>query len=406
MNATLTLKPAEQTNWQTRGQRVVMNTYQHFPLVLEKGEGCYVWDSDGKRYLDFVSGIAVNSLGHAHTQLTDAVASQAAQLMHCSNLYWNKPQIELAETLTQASGFAQVFFCNSGAESIEAALKLARKYSVARYGEHRTQVIAMQNSFHGRTYGAMSLTGQRKYHAGYAPLVPDIVHVPLNHLEALNAAISEKTCAIVIEPIQGEGGIQRANPDYLKVIRAICDERDILLLFDEVQTGIGRTGKLFAFEWTGVRPDIITLAKGLGGGFPIGAMMASDIVAPYFKPGDHASTFGGNPLACAAAKVVLKALLEEDLLASVMEQGTYLSQKLTALKVKYPEKIVDIRGLKLMQGIELSQPAAPIIEQCMAQGLLLVGAGPNVIRLVPPLIVTPSQIDDALTILESALAGQ
>ncbi|MCE3233896.1 MAG: argD [Vampirovibrio sp.] len=401
---TTILESPLQTDWLSRGQQAVMNTYQHFPVVLEKGEGCYLWDIQGKRYLDFVSGIAVNSLGHAHPALTEALATQCAQLMHCSNLYWNTPQIELAETLTEASGFAQVFFCNSGAESIEAALKLARKYSVSRYNEQRTQVIAMQNSFHGRTYGAMSLTGQGKYHAGYAPLVPDIVHVPINNLEALNAAISEQTCAIVIEPIQGEGGIKLANPDYLKVIRSICDEQDILLIFDEVQTGIGRTGKLFAFEWTGVRPDIITLAKGLGGGFPIGAMMASAKVAPSFNPGDHASTFGGNPLACTAAKVVLNVLLEQDGLLNVMEQGAYLSQKLTALKVKYPEKIVDVRGMKFMQGIEFSQPVAPIVEKCMAQGLLVVGAGPNVIRLVPPLIATEAHIDEALAILESALS--
>lgn len=393
-----------QTDWNNRGQNVLMNTYKQFPLTLTHGEGCYLWDANGKKYLDFVSGIAVNCLGYGHPLLTEKLSEQAAKLMHCSNLYWNTPQIELAELLTNVSAFDRVFFCNSGAESVEAALKLARKVSQAKYGENRSTVIAMQNSFHGRTYGAMSLTGQSKYHSGYAPLVPDIVHVPFNNLEVLQAQLTEHVCTILVEPIQGEGGVQPADPQYLKALRAICDERDILLIFDEVQSGIGRTGKLFAYEWSGVAPDIITLAKGLGGGFPIGAMMANEKAASYFQPGDHASTFGGNPMACVAGKTVLSVLLEEDLLSNVMAQGTYLSQKLTALKALYPEIIQDVRGMKLMQGIELNQPVAPIVDACLERGLLLVGAGPNVIRFVPPLIVQSEQIDEAMQILAEVLA--
>lgn len=396
---------ATQTDWLNRGQSVLMNTYKQFPVALSHGEGCYLWDVNGKKYLDFVSGIAVNCLGYGHPALTEKLSEQAAKLLHCSNLYWNTPQVELAEMLTSVSAFSRVFFCNSGAEAVEAALKLARKASQVKYGQNRSTVIAMENSFHGRTYGAMSLTGQSKYHAGYAPLVSEIVHVPFNNLEALQAQLTEHVCAILVEPIQGEGGVQPADPQYLKALRAICDERDILLIFDEVQSGIGRTGKLFAYEWSGVAPDIITLAKGLGGGFPIGAMLVNEKAAPYFQPGDHASTFGGNPMACMAGKTVLSVLLEEDLLSNVMAQGTYLAQKLAALKALYPEKIQEVRGMKLMQGIELNQSVAPVIDACLERGLLLVGAGPNVIRFVPPLIVQTEQIDEAMHILADVLAA-
>ena len=385
-----------------RGAAVVMNTYSRFPIAFDHGKGCYVWDMDGKKYLDFVAGIAVNSLGHGHEALSKKIAEQAQKLIHVSNLYYTEPQISLAEAICAHSGFDKVFFCNSGAESIEAALKIARKYATMK-GKPGRDIITMEHSFHGRTYGAVTATGQAKYQKGLDPLLPGVKHVPFNDLEALKAAVDENTCAILMEPIQGEGGIHPADKAYLEAVRALCDEKDIVLLFDEIQCGVGRTGELFAYQHYGVQPDGTTFAKGLAGGVPIGAFMATDRLSQAFQPGDHASTFGGNPLATAAGTVVMHELFENGVLENVKKQGEYLQQKLLECKEKY-DIIADVRGVGLMQGIELTIPASDVIADSIAHGLLLVGAGTNVIRFVPPLIITKEEMDEAISILDGALA--
>ncbi|MBX2860032.1 MAG: acetylornithine transaminase [Vampirovibrio sp.] len=385
-----------------RGKAVVMNTYSQVPIALQWGQGSTVWDMEGKKYLDFVAGIAVNALGHSNPDYIQNLTDQLHRIAHCSNLYWTEPQVQLAETLVNNSDLDKVFFCNSGTEAVEAALKLARKYGKKAHGSHRTDIIAMEGGFHGRTYGAVSATGQPKYQKDLDPLLPGISHVPYNDLEALRQHITPNTCAVLMEPIQGEGGIRPADVDYLKAVKALCAEHDIVLIFDEVQCGIGRTGHLFAYQHYGVNPDIITLAKGLGGGFPIGAMMATDKVADAFAPGDHAATFGGNPLASVAGISVLHDLLHNDLLAHVQTVGLHLIQHLTTLQEKFPV-ITDVRGIGLMQGIELSVPTAPIVTACRENGLLLVGAGADVIRFVPPLVVTKTEIDQAMKILEDVL---
>ena len=384
------------------GMEYVMHTYSRFPLVLESGNGVYVTDENGKEYLDFVAGIAVNSLGSNNPKLCKAIAEQAQKLIHVSNLYWTKPQINLAKKLVENSCFSKVFFCNSGAESIEAALKLSRKYSVKK-GYERHEIISMVNSFHGRTFGAVSATGQPKYQKGLSPLLPGVNHVPFNDFEALKAAVTSKTCAIVIEPLQGEGGIHPADKEYLKQVRELCDETDIVLIFDEIQCGVGRLGTLFAYETFGVEPDIAVFAKGLAGGVPIGAMMANEKVVVGFEPGDHASTFGGNSLATAAGNVVMDELLENGLLANVKEMGAYLSDSLAKLKAKH-SMIVEARGIGLMQGIELNIPVGDIINKCIDNGLLLVNAGTNIIRFVPALIVTKNDIDKCMEILDNVLS--
>ena len=386
------------------GMEYVMHTYSRFPVVLESGEGVYVTDENGKTYLDFVAGIAVNSLGSNNEKLCKAIAEQAKNLIHVSNLYWTKPQIALAKKLIDNSCFAKVFFCNSGAESIEAALKLARKYAVKK-GCERHEIITMENSFHGRTFGAVSATGQPKYQKGLYPLLPGISHVPFNNFEALKAAFTDKTCAVIIEPLQGEGGIHPADKEYLNQVRRLCDETDTVLIFDEIQCGVGRLGTLFAYESFGVEPDIAVFAKGLAGGVPIGAMMANNKVVIGFEPGDHASTFGGNPLATAAGNVVMDELLEGNLLENVKECGAYLSESLSKLKKKH-SAIVAVRGIGLMQGIELNVPVGDIVNKCMESGLLLVNAGTNIIRFVPALIVTKKDIDKCMEILDNVLNGK
>ena len=391
-----------QADWVESGKKYVMQTYNYFSIVIERGEGCYVWDIEGKKYLDFVSGIAVNSLGYKNQEFINNMIEQLNKINHCSNLYYNQPQIELAQTLVENSCFDKVFFCNSGAESIESALKLSRKYGKLVHGENCFEIITMNHSFHGRTYGAITATGQTKYQKDLEPLLPGILYSPYNDFEALKEKVTDKTCAIFIEPIQGEGGIRPAQKEFLLHVRKLCTEKNIVLVFDEVQCGIGRTGKLFAYEHYDVEPDIIALAKGLGNGFPIGAMMARDKIAEGFKPGDHASTFGGNPLACTAAKTVLHQLLNKDLLRNTVKQGEYLKEKLIELRTNH-DLIIDNRGIGLMQGIELKIPVKPIIQDCINNGLLLVGAGENVIRFVPPLIIEENEIDEAILTLSNAL---
>lgn len=385
-----------------RGSAAVMNTYSRFNLALERGEGAYVWDVDGKKYLDFVAGIAVNALGSGHKRLSEKIAEQAQRLIHCSNLYYTEPQIELAEMIVEHSGFDKVFFCNSGAEANEAALKLCRKYAKLR-GKKGADIITMLKSFHGRTYGAVTATGQEKYQKGLDPLLPGIKHVPFNDIAALEAAVDENTCGILIEAIQGEGGIVPAQKEYLEKARELCDKYDALLIFDEVQTGVGRTGEFFAHQAYGIKPDAATMAKGLAGGAPIGALAATDKASEAFQPGDHASTFGGNSLAAAAGTVVLDELLNNGIMENVRENGPYLTEKLMELKARHPDKIKDVRGMGFIQGIEMAEPPSAIVAACMEKGLLLVGAGANVIRFVPPLIIGKGEIDEAAAILDIAL---
>ncbi len=378
------------------GEKYVMKTYNRFPLAFERGNGMYVYDEDGKEYLDFVSGIAVNSLGHNHPKLVKAISEQAEKLIHISNLYYTKPQCTLAQKLVENGELDRVFFCNSGAEAIEAALKLARKYG-SKTG--RQEIITMHRSFHGRTFGAVTATGQAHYHEGFGDMLPHIKYAEFNNIASLEEAVTENTIAVLMEPVQGEGGIIPADKEYIKAVRALCDEKDILLLFDEVQCGVGRLGTLFAYQSFGVVPDIVSAAKGIAGGVPCGIMLAKEEVANAFKPGDHASTFGGNPLAAAAGNVVVDELTG-GLLENVKTQGKYLREGLEAFAKKHSDVITDVRGMGLMQGIELNKPASGYISAAIENGLLLVGAGSNVIRFVPSLIVRKEDIDKALDILE------
>ncbi|MCI8805873.1 MAG: aspartate aminotransferase family protein [Clostridiales bacterium] len=381
------------------GSETVMNTYNRFPIVLEKGDGMYVYDDNGKKYLDFVAGIAVNSLGHNHKKLTETIADQAKTLIHCSNLYYTKPQISLASKLVKNSDFDKVFFCNSGAEAIEAALKVSRKYGSKT---NRYEIITMKNSFHGRTFGAVTATGQPHYQEGLGELLPGIKYAEFNNFESLTKVLTDKTCAVLLEPLQGEGGIHPAEKEYLEKIRKLCDENDIMLIFDEVQCGVGRLGTLFAYQTFKVKPDAVCTAKGIAGGVPMGLMAATDKLAESFKPGDHASTFGGNPLAAAAGNVVVDELLG-GLLENVRKNSSYLTEKLNFLKAKYPI-ITDVRGIGYMQGIELSITVSDIIKRTIENGLLLVNAGKNVIRFVPSLIAEKEHIDEGINILDSVLS--
>ncbi|HHW06171.1 MAG TPA: acetylornithine transaminase [Clostridia bacterium] len=384
------------------GKQYVMNTYGRLPLALVKGEGARVWDADGKVYLDFVSGLAVNSLGHGHPALVQAIQEQAAQLIHVSNLYWIKPQVELAKLLVENSCFDKVFFCNSGAEANEGAIKLARKYAKKHLGEDKFEIITMKKSFHGRTLATLTATGQEKFHQGYSPLPPGFKYVPFNDLQALAEAISPNTCAVMLEPIQGEGGVYPAEQEYLQAVRRWCDEKGLLLIFDEVQTGVGRSGELFAYQTYGVEPDIMTLAKGLAGGVPIGALLAKEQVAAAFQPGDHASTFGGNPLATASGVAVLKTILADGFLPGVKEMSSYFFSKLNELQTKYPV-VKEVRGKGLLIGVELHIPAAGVVSACREKGLLVNGVGEKTLRFLPPLIITKADVDEAVAILDEAL---
>lgn len=383
-------------------KKYLMNTYSRYPITLVEGKGTKVWDDKGNVYLDFVAGIAVNSLGHCHPALVDAIKNQSEKLIHCSNLYWNDNQIQLAKIIAENSFGDKVFFANSGAEANEGAIKLARKYASLKYGSKRYKVISAQNSFHGRTFGALTATGQEKYHKGFGPLLSGFKYVPFNDIDALYEAIDDEVCAIMLEVVQGEGGIHEATPEYIKAAREICDENDILFIIDEVQTGIGRTGKLFGYEHYGITPDIMTLAKGLGGGFPIGAIVAKEDKA-VFQPGDHASTFGGNPLACAAGIAVMNEITKEGFLDNVAQKGEYFKGSLESLKEKH-SVIKEVRGKGLMIGCEMDmEEASDIVTKAMEKGLLINWISHNVLRFVPPLTVTKEEIDTALIILEDVL---
>lgn len=382
------------------GEKYVMKTYSRFPLTFERGEGMYVYDENGKEYLDFVAGIAVNSLGHNHPKLVKAISEQAAKLIHISNLYYSRPQCTLAQKLVENGSLDKVFFCNSGAEAIESALKLARKYG-SKTG--RQEIITMHQSFHGRTFGAVTATGQDHYHEGFGDMLPNIKYATFNDFESVKNTVTENTVAILMEPVQGEGGIIAAKKEFLEQVRALCDEKDILLMFDEVQCGVGRLGTLFAYQTYGVVPDVMSTAKGIAGGVPCGLMMAKEKVAEAFVPGDHASTFGGNPLATTAGNVVVDELLG-GLLDNVKEQGVYLREKLEEVAAKHKELVKEVRGIGLMQGMELTEPAGDYIAKAIDMGLLLVGAGKYIIRFVPSLIVSKEDIDKAMEILDKALS--
>ncbi|MEA3466393.1 MAG: acetylornithine transaminase [Thermodesulfobacteriota bacterium] len=390
-------------NWIERGDKCIATTYGRYPLVAVKGSGCWLWDAEGKKYLDFLAGVAVNNLGHCHPNIVKALQQQAQTLIHCSNFYHIPNQIELAEILCEHSFGDRVFFCNSGAEANEAAMKLVRKHSADKYGKERFEVITALASFHGRTIGTISATGQDAVRKGFTPAVPGFKYVPFGDIEAMTAAISSKTCAVMLEPVQGEGGINVAPEGYLQAVRELCDEKNLLLVFDEVQVGCGRTGKLFAYQHDDVAPDIMTLAKALAGGPPIGAMVASEKVAATFTPGTHGSTFGGNPLMTSAAVAAMRTLIDDGVLDNCDAMGKYLRDKLETLSRRYPFAN-EVRGRGLMLGLKLDIPGADIVKQAMAKGLLINCTADTVLRFVPPLIVTRAEIDIAFDILDDVLS--
>lgn len=381
----------------------LMNTYARLPISLVRGQGCFVYDAEGREYLDCVAGIAVNVLGHAHPDLVEAITRQARQLIHTSNLFYTEPQTLLARRLVELSFADKVFFCNSGAEANEAAIKLARRYATKRFGPERTEILTMTNSFHGRTLASLSATGQPKLQEGFGPLVPGFRYVPFNDPSALEAAITSHTAAIMLEPLQAEGGVIVPDTGYLKAVRDICTKHNILLIFDEVQTGMGRTGTLFAYQHFDLAPDIMTLAKGLGGGIPIGACLATQEVSTAFEPGTHASTFGGNPLACAAALKVLEVLVEGGKLDHGRMIGEYLAKGLATLKDQYP-CVTQARGLGLLQGLELSVDGKPLVMECLDRRVLINCTVGRVLRFVPPLIMTTTQVDRLLSVLSGVLS--
>jgi acetylornithine/N-succinyldiaminopimelate aminotransferase len=389
--------------WIAKADKYVMKTYGRYPLVPVRGEGSRLWDADGKEYLDFLAGVAVNNLGHCHPRVVAALQQQAATLIHCSNYYHIPQQIELAELLCAHSFADKAFFCNSGAEANEAAIKLARKYSRDTFGPERYEIITAAESFHGRTMATVSATGQEKVQKFFDPLLHGFRHVPFDDVPALRAAISPNTCAVMLEPIQGEGGVNVPAPGYFQAVRQLCDEHDLLLIFDEVQVGMGRTGKLFAYEHFGITPDIMTLAKALAGGAPIGTMLARNTVAAAFSPGTHGSTFGGNPLVTAAALATVRTILEEGILNRTEEIGEYLLGELETLKGKY-SFITEVRGIGLMIGMGLAFPAGDIVKKGLERGVLLNVTHDTVLRFVPPLVVTKQEIDRMIVILDGILA--
>lgn len=380
-----------------------MNTYTRQPLIIHKGRGTRVYDPNGKEYLDFVGGVAVNNLGHCHPNVTVAFQKQAQRLVHVSNLYYTEPQVKLARLLVEHSFADKVFFCNSGSEAIEAAIKLARKFSHDKHGPGRYEMITMERSFHGRTLAAVTATAQPKYHQGFEPLVPGFRYVPYNDLKAVAQAVSDRTAAILVEPVQGEGGVRIPDNDYLPGLRKLCDEKGLLLILDEVQTGIGRTGPLFAYEHYGIEPDIMALAKGLGSGLPIGALLAKDPVARAFTPGSHAATFGGNPLVCAAAIATLEVLLEEGfVLDNCRRMGDYFVERLKGLQQRH-SCVVSVRGQGLLVGMELTIDGKTIVQDCLEEGILINCTMDRVLRFVPPLIILKEEIDLLINRLDGIL---
>jgi acetylornithine/N-succinyldiaminopimelate aminotransferase len=395
---------AHQDDLVAAGRRLLTNNYRQAPVVMARGEGCALFDVEGRRYLDMTAGVAVCVLGHGHAGLADAISAQARRLIHVSNLYFVEAQLRLAEALSRRAFKGRVFFCNSGTEANEAALKLARRYqAVTKQRPERVEIIAFDNSFHGRTFGALSVTGQAKYREGFGPMVGPVRFLPFGDVAAARAAITDRTCAVIVEPIQAEGGINLPPPGYLQELRRLTADTGTVLIFDEIQTGTGRTGTFYAFEGEGVVPDVVTLAKGLAGGVPIGAMLANEEVARGFEPGTHASTFGGNPFATAAALYVQEAIDELGLLERCRELGAYLGSALLRLAERRRPKTRGARGRGLLQGLVIDGDATDIVTRARARGLLVSVAGGNVVRFVPPLIAGKAEIDEALQIIDAVL---
>ena len=385
-------------------KKYIMNTYKRLPLFIVKGRGNRIYDSEGREYLDFINGLAVNNLGHCNPRITVAFQKQAQRLVHTSNLFYTEPQVRLAKLLVENSFADKVFFCNSGAEANEAAIKLIRKYFKEK-GEGRYEIITAYNSFHGRTMATITATGQERFHKGYEPLLPGFTYVPYNDITSMEKAITDKTAAVMVEPIQGEGGVNIPDKNYLNQLRRICDSNGILLVLDEVQTGIGRTGKLFAYQHSDIKPDIMTLAKGLGNGLPIGAMLAVDEVAQAFTPGSHASTFGGTPLVCSAAIEVLKTLTEDEIiLDNCVRMGKYIMEELRELREKYPHIIKDVRGKGLMIGMELNIKGEDVVQECIKKGIVINCTMERVLRFLPSLDIDRLDIDTLINTLSEVFS--
>lgn len=380
----------------------ILHTYNRFPIALEKGRGVYLYDTEGKQYLDFASGIGVCSLGYGHPKYTKALKTQIDELTHTSNLFYNPVMACAAEALKRVSQMDRVFFTNSGTEAVEGAMKAARKYAYSK-GTGKYEFVAMNHSFHGRSMGAVSITGTEKYRTPFEPLINGVKFAEFNDIESVKTAVNEKTCAIILEPIQGEGGIYPAEENFLKEVRQLCDERDILLIFDEIQCGMGRSGSMFAWQGYGVKPDIFTMAKAIGNGVPVGAFAMTEEVAEYsLKPGDHGTTYGGNPFACAAISAVIQIFEEEKILQRVNAISTYLEKRLDSL-VTDSDQIVARRGKGLMQGLVLKKPVSEVVNACLAEGLIAISAGGNVLRLLPSLVITEAHVDEMIQKLEKAL---
>jgi len=395
---------SQQDDLVAAGRRLLTNNYRQAPIVMARGEGCFLYDVEGRRYLDMTAGVAVCVLGHGHPGLADAIGAQARRLLHVSNLYYIEAQLQLAEALSRRALHGRAFFCNSGTEANEAALKLARRYQIVTRGQpDRTEIVAFENSFHGRTFGALSVTGQPKYRDGFGPLVTPVRFIPFGDAAAARAAIGERTAAVIVEPIQAEGGINLPPAGYLQELRRACSDAGAVLIFDEVQTGTGRTGSYYAFEGEGVVPDVVTMAKGMAGGVPIGAMLANEEVARGFEPGTHASTFGGNPFATAAALYIQHAIDELGLLDHVREMGAHLGSALLRLAERRRPKTRGARGRGLLQGVIIDGDPTDVVVRARSAGLLLSLAGANVVRFVPPLIVGKQEIDEAIEILDRVL---
>ncbi|MCI4626534.1 MAG: acetylornithine transaminase [Candidatus Magnetoovum sp. WYHC-5] len=382
----------------------IMNTYKRFPVIFVKGRGMSLWSKDGKEYIDFLSGIAVNVLGHCHPKVVVAIQKQVQRLGHISNFYHNDVQVKLAKILIKRTFAERVFFSNSGAEANEAAIKLARKYSTTKYGTDRYEIITALNSFHGRTLATLTATGQSRLHKGFEPLVPGFKYVAFDNFEAMKHTISEKTCAIMLEPVQGEGGVRIATEGYFKNIRELCTQNGILLILDEIQTGMGRTGTLFAYEQFGIEPDILTSAKALGGGMPIGATLATEEVASAFDVGSHGSTFGGNPIVAAASIATIETILEDGiLLQECTRLGEYFIDSLMKLKKDFKDIVVNVRGMGLLVGLELNRECSQVVQACFERGFLINCTSNNVLRFCPPLIVTQEHIDRLMVVLREVL---
>lgn len=385
-------------------EKYYLPVFGRYPMVMELGQGCRVWDNEGNEYVDAFAGIAVNSLGYNHPVLVKAISEQAAKLMHCSNLYYTEIQAKALRVVAEATGMDRIFFANCGAEGNEGAMKLARKYGVSK-APTKYKIISADESFHGRTFDTLAATGHDYYHVGYGPLSPGHVLVPYGDIKALEAQMDDDVCAVLLEPIQGEGGVHVPSDGYLQQVRALCDKHDALLIFDEVQTGVARTGKWFAYMHSGVKPDILTFAKGIGGGFPVAGFAVPERLAHVFKPGDHGGTFGGNPLACAAVYATLTTIKSEGLVDKVAEKGEYFKNELRKLQEKYPDKVTDVRACGLMLGMEVAGEGKPIVESCLANNVIVNCTAGNVIRIVPPLIISKEEIDIVVAALDKALAA-